>query len=150
MLFFANVHANQIEVTMYSTKDPSKKIGNVIFKDTDYGLLIIPNLGSLPPGLKGFHVHQNAKCGNQGKDAGGHLDTDDTKTHLGPYKEGHLGDLPALCVNDKGVATLSTLAPRLTTKTLKGHALIIHEHGDTYSDKPSLGGGGARIACGVF
>ena len=29
------------------------------------------------------------------------------------------------------------------------HALIVHAGGDTYSDTPPLGGGGARVACGV-
>jgi Cu-Zn family superoxide dismutase len=32
----------------------------------------------------------------------------------------------------------------------QGHAIIIHEGGDNYSDTPKpLGGGGSRIACGV-
>ncbi|NES46128.1 superoxide dismutase family protein, partial [Moorena sp. SIO2C4] len=34
---------------------------------------------------------------------------------------------------------------------LKGHSLIIHAQGDNYSDIPKpLGGGGARVACGVI
>ena len=34
---------------------------------------------------------------------------------------------------------------------LRGKAVIIHASGDNYSDQPApLGGGGARIACGVF
>ncbi len=42
------------------------------------------------------------------------------------------------------------MAPRVNTSNLKGRALIIHEHGDNYSDDPApLGGGGARFACGV-
>jgi Cu-Zn family superoxide dismutase len=39
---------------------------------------------------------------------------------------------------------------RLGVDDLRGHALMIHEGGDNYSDQPKpLGGGGARIACGV-
>ena len=34
---------------------------------------------------------------------------------------------------------------------LKGKALIIHAGGDNYSDRPApLGGGGARVACGLI
>jgi len=33
---------------------------------------------------------------------------------------------------------------------IKGRSLMIHAGGDNYSDMPvSLGGGGARVACGV-
>ncbi|HAQ86214.1 MAG TPA: superoxide dismutase [Cu-Zn] SodC1, partial [Pseudomonas sp.] len=43
-------------------------------------------------------------------------------------------------------------APRLKSLgDLKGHALMVHEGGDNYSDEPKpLGGGGARVACGVI
>jgi Cu-Zn family superoxide dismutase len=41
-------------------------------------------------------------------------------------------------------------APRLSTDDLKGRAIVIHSGGDNYSDTPRpLGGGGARVACGV-
>ena len=36
-------------------------------------------------------------------------------------------------------------------KDFLGRSIMIHEGGDSYSDKPApLGGGGARIACGVI
>jgi Cu-Zn family superoxide dismutase len=42
------------------------------------------------------------------------------------------------------------LAPRLKVRDVKNRALMIHAGGDNYSDQPAaLGGGGARIACGV-
>jgi len=48
------------------------------------------------------------------------------------------------------LATLPVLASHLKAKDLKGRALMIHAGGDNYSDQPQpLGGGGARIACGV-
>ena len=34
---------------------------------------------------------------------------------------------------------------------LRGKSVVIHAGGDNYSDQPQpLGGGGARIACGVI
>jgi Cu-Zn family superoxide dismutase len=42
-------------------------------------------------------------------------------------------------------------ATRLTLKEVRGRSIMIHEGGDNYSDQPKpLGGGGARIACGVI
>ena len=44
------------------------------------------------------------------------------------------------------------IAPRIKSlDALKGHALMIHAGGDNYADQPApLGGGGARLACGVL
>ena len=83
--------------------------------------------------------------------AGGHLDPSNTGKHEGPYGKGHLGDLPVLYVGADGKAMLPVLAPRLKVADLKGRSLMIHAGGDNYSDQPDkLGGGGARIACGVI
>ena len=43
------------------------------------------------------------------------------------------------------------LAPRIKLSEIKGRSLMIHAGGDNYSDDPKpLGGGGARVACGVI
>lgn len=126
-------------------------VGMVTFRDSPYGLLILPNLYRLPSGLHGFHFHQHPSCDHQGDDAMGHLDPEKNNKHLGPYTDkGHLGDLPPLVVYANGRATLPLLAPRLKIADIQGHALMIHEGSDNYSDKPKkLGGSGARLACGV-
>ena len=73
-----------------------------------------------------------------------------TGKHLGPRAEGHKGDLPALRVDAGGNAMNAVIAPRLKLADVKGRSIMIHAGGDNYSDQPSpLGGGGARIACGV-
>lgn len=129
-----------------------KKLGFVHFQDTQYGLLITPHLHDLPPGLHGFHIHVKPSCANNGMAAKGHLDPVHQDKHLGPYNPiSHLGDLPALFVDQAGKATLPILAPRLKVKMIKKHALMIHKGGDNYSDTPlPLGGGGARFACEVI
>jgi len=134
-------------------------IGTLTLEDTSGGLKITPNLKGLPAGTHGFHVHANADCGPgeqngqkaAGLAAGGHFDPAKTGKHLGPAStEGHKGDMPILTVGADGTATASVVAPHLSVADAKGHAIVIHAGGDNYSDQPApLGGGGARIACGV-
>ena len=133
-------------------------MGMIVFQDTVKGLKIMPNLRGLAEGQHGIHVHQNPDCGPMEKDgkmvpglaAGGHLDPDNTGRHEGAKGQGHLGDLPVLYVDAAGKATRSMWAPRLKTPDLAGRAITIHAGGDNYSDNPKkLGGGGARVACGV-
>jgi superoxide dismutase, Cu-Zn family len=148
-----------MHVNLVNEQGIGKDIGTITVSDSQYGLLVVPQLNSLLPGMHGFHIHQNPDCSPSVKDdkkvtalaAGGHLDSDGTGRHEGPYGKGHLGDLPALYVGNDGKATLPVLAPRLKVADLKGHSVMIHAGGDNYSDQPEkLGGGGARVACGVI
>lgn len=145
-LILSTTYAATIKSEVYGSNGTS--LGQILFEDSKYGLLIIPQLSKLPVGLHGFHIHQNPDCGANGMNAGGHLDPTNTNKHQGPYGKGHLGDLPVLTTNSNGEANTPILAPRLTTLKIQGHAIMIHEGGDNYSDTPPLGGGGARIGCG--
>lgn len=148
----------EIPITIVSAVGVEKNIGSVIAANTKYGLLLTPKLSGLKPGVHGFHVHQNGSCNPGDKDgkkvaalaAGGHYDPANTGKHEGPYGDGHAGDLPPLFVTVDGNATTPVLAPRLKVADIRGRSLMVHEHGDTFSDKPeALGGGGPRLACGV-
>lgn len=136
-------------------------VGAVTISETPYGLVFTPALTGLAGGgsLHGFHVHANPSCAPAEKDgkmvaalaAGGHYDPQETKKHGYPWGDGHLGDLPPLYVDGDGNATNPVLAPRLKLDDIKGHALMIHAGGDNHADHPApLGGGGARIVCGVI
>ena len=135
-------------------------LGTLTFTDSPDGLVITPKLSGLPPGEHGFHIHDKGDCGpgmNQGKPAagfaaGGHYDPAHTNRHLGPLSTvGHRGDLPALVVDSRGDATEAVTAPHLTAAEIRGRSIMLHAGGDNYSDSPApLGGGGARIACGVI
>ena len=147
-----------IQVYQVDAKGVGASIGTVTFKQTAKGLLITPALGKLSPGEHGFHIHENASCEAAEKEgkmgaalaAGGHLNPEKVAHHGTPL-DGHLGDLPALTVNDKGFATTPVLAPRLKLADIQGRAIMIHAGGDNYSDSPKpLGGGGDRVACGVI
>ena len=136
-----------------------KEIGTLVLSDTQTGLQIMPQLVGLPPGDHGFHVHVNPNCGPgpgpngqpaAGMAAGGHYDPANTGKHLGPNGEGHKGDMPVLTVDASGEATKAVVVPQLTVADVKGRSIVIHAGGDNYADQPApLGGGGARIACGV-
>lgn len=83
--------------------------------------------------------------------AGGHYDPDKSDRHDAPWGTGHRGDLPPLFVDASGKASQPVLAPRLKMAELRGRALIVHAGGDNHADHPApLGGGGARMACGVI
>lgn len=142
--------SNSVSSYIFSTKNPDIEIGHIRFEDTAKGLMIYPHLSNLSPGIHGMHIHQYPNCSQAGNAAGSHFDPQQTLSHQGPYKHGHLGDLPALTVNQDGSASLPVLAPHLRIKDLQNHAIIIHEQGDNYSDQPELGGGGKRIACGII
>lgn len=156
----AQAASKVVTMNLVSAEGAPQPIGTVTISETEYGLLFTPKLTSLPPGVHGFHVHQNGSCEAAEKDgkkvaaqaAGDHLDPEKTGKHLGPYENGHLGDLPVIYVHQDGSASDQVLAPRLKQLSqVENHALMIHEGGDNHADMPKpLGGGGGRIACGVI
>jgi superoxide dismutase, Cu-Zn family len=147
-----------IAMRLVDEKGVGKEVGNVRVTSSQYGLVFTPELKGLNAGLHGFHVHENASCETQVKDgktvpagaAGAHLDPQKTNRHSTPWGDGHLGDLPALYIATDGSATQPVLAPRLKLADLKGRSLMLHVGGDNHADHPApLGGGGARMVCGV-
>jgi superoxide dismutase, Cu-Zn family len=153
LFFLLGATKADLVINMQTVADDGqgKNIGTVTISHAKCGVMITPNLHDLTPGMHGFHIHQNPSCGDKAMAAGGHLDPAKTESHEGPYQnKGHLGDLPVLMVDKDGNATTPALAPNLTMADFENHALMIHMNGDNYSDTPEkLGGGGARIACGV-
>ena len=155
-----SVQAEELVAPMHLTDSAGigRAIGTVKASSSPYGTVLTPDLKDLTPGLHGFHVHQNPDCGPgekggktvPGLAAGGHYDPAGAGRHAGPYGNGHLGDLPSLYFDTNGKAGHPVLAPRLKLSDLKGRSLMIHAGSDNYSDNPKkLGGGGARMACGV-
>lgn len=135
-----------------------KGLGQITVSESPYGLVFTPALTGLTPGLHGFHLHEHPSCDAKEKDgkkvpalaAGGHYDPMKTAKHGLPWGDGHLGDLPALYVDASGAATQPVLAPRLKLTDTAKRSLMIHAGGDNHSDHPApLGGGGARVACGI-
>lgn len=148
----------QVTVNIVDEKGVGAAIGSITASDSKHGLVLTPSLRGLTPGLHGFHVHQNPSCDAKEKDgkmvpalaAGGHFDPTGSNKHGEPWGDGHLGDLPPLYVDAAGNASQPVLAPRLKVADLAGRSIMIHAGGDNHADHPApLGGGGARVACGV-
>ncbi|MCS0658770.1 superoxide dismutase [Cu-Zn] SodC [Massilia terrae] len=149
----------QVKMNVLSETGIGASAGTVTISESPYGLVFTPALSGIAPGLHGFHVHETGNCGPAQKDgkavaggmAGGHYDPAGSKHHGLPWGDGHLGDLPALFVDMNGNASNPVLAPRLKLADVKGRALMVHVGGDNHSDHPApLGGGGARLVCGVI
>ena len=158
-LISSPVFAEVVNVEMIDLGS-GQSTGTVMISSSEYGAVFTPELKGLPAGSHGFHVHVNGSCDSITKDgktilggaAGGHYDPEETGKHGFPWTDdNHLGDLPPLYVNAHGVADQPVMAPRVTLDDVKGRALMIHAGGDNHSDHPAkLGGGGARIVCGVI
>ena len=158
----AQAETVKAEVFASTAEGSGMSVGTVTFEDTKGGLKIMLSLRGLPAGEHGFHVHEKADCspmkGADGKmapagGAGGHYDPDKTGKHLGPNNGGHKGDLPLLVIKSDGTAkgTMEVLLKNVKAKDFKNRSVMIHAGGDNYSDQPvTLGGGGARIACGII
>jgi Cu-Zn family superoxide dismutase len=164
LTFLFTIHAAsaaELTATLHTVdaKGIGAAVGVVRFAETQYGLAIYPRLAGVAPGLHGFHIHQNPSCApaEQGGNmvpalsAGGHLDPAGTNRHGEPWGDGHLGDLPALFVAADGSATHPVLAPRLKLADIRNRSIMVHMGADNHADHPApLGGGGARVACGVI
>ncbi len=136
------------------------EVGTIMIHSMSGQIALMVELHGLSPGEHGMHVHANASCesaaGANGEmapagAAGSHYDPAQSGRHEGPDGNGHLGDLPRLDVDAQGNARETLMLMRVhSIEELRGHAIVIHASGDNYSDSPTpLGGGGARIACGV-
>ena len=156
LMTYGTAHAEDLQVKMHllTQEGIGDAIGTVTISVTEYGLAFTPKLERLSPGLHGFHVHQNPSClPGRKRTARWFQDCQpvdittraETGMHDTPFGKGHLGDLPALYVDENGMATSPVLAPRLKKlEDVKGRSLMIHAGGDNYSDMPAkLGGGGA-------
>lgn len=150
-----------VDLTTVTQDGTGESVGTVTISPADEGGTAFQvAVTGLQEGAHGFHVHENGSCEPSQNDqgeivpggaAGSHWDPDGTGTHQGPEGDGHLGDLPSITADADGAIDETVIAPRIEDMSqLAGLAVIIHQGGDTYSDEPKLGGGGARMVCGVI
>ena len=119
------------------------------------GVHVGGEIGGLPPGLHGFHVHEHGDCSAaDASSAGGHFNPTNSahgRAGTGPH---HLGDTDNIVANAEGVATIDKHLNDVTigsglANDIAGRAVIVHAAPDDYTSQPS-GDAGARVACGVI
>lgn len=108
----------------------------------------------LTPGLHGVHFHQTGDCGNGFKAAGDHFDPGPAGVPAQKNHPFHMGDMPNMEVDERGVGRLEAVTTRVTISEgpvslfdADGSSLMIHAQGDELNAQMA---GGARIACGVL
>lgn len=138
--------------------------GQAVLTAVPDGVQMVLNVERLTPGLHGFHIHANGRCG-PGPDAdgktvdfgaaGGHFDPDATGRHGHPEQDSmrHAGDAPNLRADAQGKATLRFTNSKVTLvpgkNSVMGKALVVHAEADDYKTNPA-GNSGGRVLCGII
>lgn len=146
----------KLEVTMYN--QDKEKVGTTTIRPVYTGVKITLEATDLPPGMHGFHIHENGICeAPDFKSAGGHFNPTGGK-HGFEHPEGpHAGDLQNIKVDQDGTVFADAAAEMVTLEKGKnnsllkegGTALMIHSGADDYKSQPS-DDAGERLACGVI
>jgi len=138
-----------------AAKSGSSVSGTVTFEEIYEGTVrVTVDLHGVPPGVHGFHIHENGDCSaDDGTSAGGHFNPIGTP-HAGPGDPvRHAGDLGNVTAAPDGTVQTTetfssfTLSPGATSAA--GRGLILHAGRDDLTTQPT-GGAGGRIACGVI
>ena len=129
--------------------------GQFELSDTGEGVRLSGTVDGLTPGSRhGIHVHEAGDCSAaDATSAGEHYDPG-KRMHGNPASvEHHLGDLPNLVADSRGMAKFEALIADATLgasdPTLMNRAIIVHADADDFKTQPS-GASGQRVACGVI
>ena len=110
--------------------------------------------GLKPNAEHGFHVHEKGDCtSGDGMSAGGHFNPDGRPHGRPGTSSHHVGDLPSLKADARGVAKIDFDAAALRigegAANIVGRGLIVHRDPDDYTSQPA-GNAGPRLACAVI
>lgn len=134
-------------------------IGTVTFRQSVSGILhIFVEMTDLPPGPRGFHIHERGVCDPEDgfESAGGHFTAGEEEHGIHSADGPHAGDLPNVHVGQDGILRVEFFTERMTLDESadngllggEGTAVILHAEADDYATHPH-GNAGDRIACGV-
>jgi Cu-Zn family superoxide dismutase len=131
----------------------SSLAGAATFTRTATGVHVNVELENAPPGVHGFHLHDQGDCSAPDfTSAGGHFNPTHA-AHGGPDAPiHHAGDFGNITVGPDGRGRLELDSTMLTVapgpNSVLGKAVILHEKADDLTSQPT-GAAGARIGCGV-
>ena len=118
----------------------------------DGGVRVNVDLTGVPPGVHGFHVHENGNCGDNGNAAGGHFNPTATPHGAPDADPHHAGDFGNVTADDNGRVqnefTTRSITVEAGANSVVGRAVILHANPDDLTTQPT-GNAGGRIACGV-
>jgi len=140
-------------VAMLQPSMGATAVGSVHLNQLSDGTVDVEaDLTGVPPGVHGFHVHENADCSNNGQAAGGHFNPMNMPHAAPDAASHHAGDFGNVTADEKGEVHARfnthsiTVAPG--TSSAVNHTIILHANPDDLTTQPS-GNAGARIACGI-
>jgi Cu-Zn family superoxide dismutase len=115
---------------------------------------IVGTIFGAPPGAHGFHIHASGDCSAPDfSSAGGHFNPTNTSHACPPTEPRHAGDFGNIMIDSDGVGRIEVTSDRISLapgpSSVRGLAVILHDHADDCTSQPS-GGSGARVACAVI
>lgn len=128
--------------------------GTVTFTQEGAEVTVVAHIEGAPPGLHGFHVHENGDCSTPDFSSAGQHFNPTGAPHGGPADMSHhAGDLGNIQIDSGGIGHLESKSHALTVaagpNAVVGRAVILHERADDLKTQPG-GDAGGRIACGVI
>ena len=132
--------------------------GYILFTPKENYCEVKVKLEGLPPGKRGFHIHEKGNLLDGCQSLCAHFNPKN-KNHGGLNDpQSHLGDLGNIIVNKKGKVDCIIKAKYLKTtgkNSIIGRSIVIHEKEDDCGkggNEESLitGNAGKRIACGII
>jgi Cu-Zn family superoxide dismutase len=127
--------------------------GTVHFQELRDGAVEVQvDLTGVPPGVHGFHIHENGSCADNGNAAGGHFNPMSMPHSSPDATSHHAGDFGNVTAGADGEVhtTFTTRSITVTEgqRSAVGKAVILHANPDDLVTQPT-GNAGGRIACGV-
>jgi len=111
--------------------------------------------GLTPNTQHGFHIHEKGDCSAPDASSAGAHYNPTGQPHGNPAAAArHLGDMPNIQSDAKGVAKVDLVINDVTLRTgeasdIVGKSVVLHEKVDDYKSQPA-GNSGDRIACAVI
>ncbi|WP_019243757.1 MULTISPECIES: superoxide dismutase family protein [Bacillus] len=147
-------NSTKMNVVMYDASGDN--LGEIALTQLSSGIELDIDLEGLPPGDHAIHFHEKGSCkAPDFKSAGNHFNPDENNHGLMTSKGPHVGDLPNIHVDEKGVVKVKLTSDASLKEgknmllTPEGTSIVIHEKIDDGMTQPA-GNSGARLACGVI